>query len=79
MKWNLDLKGNRILANDDRQTIICHFSASLRNPEVFADAALIAAAPDLLDALQNICAGKLDADEMKDIARAALAKARGRG
>ena len=41
-----------------------------------ANSALIAAAPELLDALQNICAGKLDADEMKEIARAALSKAR---
>ena len=42
-----------------------------------ARARLIAAAPELLDALENICAGKLDAEEMKDIARAALSAARG--
>jgi hypothetical protein len=30
--------------------------------------------PILLDALENICAGKLDDEEMKEIAREALAK-----
>ena len=83
MKWNIDTEGNRILADDERQTIICNFSASLKNPEVMADAALIAAAPELLRALEEIMAkaeGWLNMnlpDEVGDKARAALSKARG--
>lgn len=45
--WWVDAEDNRILASDARATIICHMSATCRNPEVLADARLIAAAPEL--------------------------------
>lgn len=50
--WFVDIEGNRILANDDRATIICHMSATVRNPEVMAAAFMLSAAPDLLEALE---------------------------
>jgi hypothetical protein len=61
--WIVDTEGNRILACDPRATIICHMSATTRNPEVMADARLIAAAPDLLAAL--IEAEKIVAEHYK--------------
>lgn len=64
--WFVDIEGNRILANDDRATIICHMSATVRNPEVMADANLIAAAPETeaeRDKLRIINAELLDALE----------------
>lgn len=47
------------------------------NAEQQANARLIAAAPELLEALQVIAAGNTDTDVMVDIARAAIAKAEG--
>src|SRR5687767_13619679 len=51
--WIISANDNLIRANDDRHTVICNFAASLKNPAVMADAKLIAAAPDLLDALAD--------------------------
>jgi hypothetical protein len=42
-----------------------------------ANARLIAAAPDLLDALETIAAGNTDPDRMVEIAREAIAKVEG--
>lgn len=53
MTWVIDRDGNRILELDDRQSIVCHMSASLQNPEVKKDALLIAAAPELLEACRT--------------------------
>jgi len=90
--WAVDCEGNRVVANDPRQTIICHMSASTRNPEVMADARLIAAAPDLLKHLRELVEivdaaisagdwkvdGCCDPSLSLDWARAAIAKAEGR-
>lgn len=40
----------RVLATDDRATVVCQVSGAPTNPVARADARLIAAAPDLLDA-----------------------------
>lgn len=45
--WRVDTEGNRILATDARETIVCHLGASCRNPEVLADAVLLSVAPEL--------------------------------
>jgi hypothetical protein len=44
----------RILANDERHTIIAVTTAARSNPTNMADAHLIAAAPELLEALKRI-------------------------
>ena len=87
VNWRVDVAGNRILADDPRETIICHLSASCRNPEVMQDALLLAAAPDLLEALTEMLTGEdselvgLEYKEKmhaaKKHARAAIAKATG--
>lgn len=51
--WPVD-EDARVLACDDRSTIICLPSASPSNPTVMADAHLLAAAPDLYAALESI-------------------------
>lgn len=56
MNWLIDIDGNRILANDERETILAHLSGTCRNPEVMATARLIAAAPDLLAACEALLA-----------------------
>ena len=53
MKWILVEEDNLIHQDDDRQTVVCHMSATVRNPEVMRDAKLICAAPELLDALED--------------------------
>jgi len=47
------------------------------NGTAYANARLIASAPDLLDALDTIAMGNTDPDRMVEIARQALAKALG--
>lgn len=53
-------------------------SNTLKKSEHIANAKLIAEAPELLDALENIAAGNTNPDEMVEIARAAVKKATGR-
>lgn len=50
--WVLDREGNLVLAQDERQTIICTLVGSCRNPDVLRDALKITAAPDLLKAAE---------------------------
>lgn len=89
--WFVDIESNRILANDDRAAI-CHMLATVRNPEVMADANLIAAAPDLLEALEAsnlLLRTQRHACESNEVCRvldvhisrnnAAIAKAKGEG
>jgi hypothetical protein len=82
--WVIDTNDNLIHANDARHTIVCSFAATLRNPSVMADARLIAAAPDMLEALK-LCASVVAGNTMHKqglvdalaAARAALFKATG--
>lgn len=82
--WKIDSENNRILATDERETIVCGFCGSCRNPEVMADAHLIAAAPDLLTALllyiSSGIGNSTDFEKQREAysaARAAIAKAKG--
>jgi hypothetical protein len=52
--WVIDSELNAVRAEDHRHTIICRFVPTLSNPDVMADALLIAAAPDLLSALEEV-------------------------
>lgn len=52
--WTIDHEGNRIIGNDASGTIVCHLPGSMRNPSIAADARLIAAAPELLEALKGL-------------------------
>lgn len=52
--WRVDEEGCRVLATDNRSTIICEVVGSMSNPTVAAEARLIAAAPDLLEALVEL-------------------------
>lgn len=81
--WQIDYSGNchiGITDENDRTLAFC----SLQNEDCAeneANARLIAAAPDLLSALEELCADKylsdpINADRMKN-ARAAIAKAKG--
>lgn len=73
----------RVLACDERSTIICEPPASPSNPTVMADAHLIATAPQLYEALAwYVENDETDTDhgffaEGRDRARKALASARG--
>ena len=68
--------GGRVLAQDERATIIHTPTGSPFNELVIADARLIAAAPDLLEALQAMLSiGQPDG--LAENARAAIAKATG--
>jgi len=49
--WVADADGNRVLATDARQTIVCRMGATLKHPSVMADALLVTASPDLFAAL----------------------------
>jgi hypothetical protein len=56
--WVVDADEGRILATDARQTIVVDsFGGSISNPAVLADARLIAAAPEMLNALRFITTG----------------------
>ena len=91
-QWVIDHADNLIHASDDRKTLIFNFGVTLKNPSVMADARLIAAAPDMLAALQRAVAcgmvpatsandgGAAKYSEMVQVAdaiRAAIAKATG--
>ena len=78
--WRIDADDNLIVAADG--DYICSMS-NMKHPGVAADAALIAAAPDLLAALVAIELGcSFPADDVqraiRDRARAATARAEGR-
>jgi len=83
--WVAEQKGTRVLAKDDRITIVCEVTGSVSNKTTTADAALIAAAPELYDALRLLedvernCGGLAIFQAAMCKARAALAKARGEG
>lgn len=77
-KWILDEENNLVHEDDDRHTIICNFPCTLKNPSMKADALKVAAALDLLEALEGLlalagpsCVGPWD------VARAAVKKATG--
>jgi hypothetical protein len=53
-EWLLDEENNLVYENDERHTIVCNFSCSLRNPEMRADALKIVATPDLLTAAMKL-------------------------
>ena len=68
-----------VLATDPRATIVCSVTGAQSNDQAVADANLIAAAPALLEALENMLSW---ADEQTPIthldkARAAIAQAKG--
>jgi hypothetical protein len=85
--WIIDAEENFIHATDPRHTIVCGFYATLRNPEVMADARLIAAAPELLSELRHLVllleplekGGTLNVPGLATLngARVAIAKAEG--
>ena len=78
LTWRVDKDDNRIVANDPRETIICHMSASCRNREVMKDARLIASAPDLLAFITEWLSRQgNDVNYMTEKARAVIAKATG--
>ena len=73
--------GGRVLARDERSTIIHEPPCSPFNEQGIADAKLIAAAPDLLEALglclNAVCLAGWEGDFCATKARAAIAKANG--
>lgn len=78
--WSV--KEGHIIGADDRQTIVCSFHGPLAHEMVLADALLIAAAPDLLVALQRLhdwagamCQVEYTGSHPVAVARAAIAKA----
>jgi len=73
--------GGRVLADDERKTIIHEPPCSPFNEQGMADARLIAAAPDLLEALE-LCLNAVrlagwEGDFCAEKARLAIAKANG--
>jgi hypothetical protein len=77
--WKFD-SSMRVLACDDRATVICDVTGTFSNEAARADGHLIAGSPDLLEELRNL----VDAVEGKRVtvgdcnaARAAIAKATG--
>jgi hypothetical protein len=78
--WYIDEENNRILVDDERQTIVCLMAGSIRNSEVMDDAHKIAAAPDMLAALKmarNWLDGRASAATELSIIDAAIARAEG--
>jgi hypothetical protein len=79
--WFVEHGSLWVLSDDPRATIIAEVSGAPSNPQALADARLIAAAPDLYEALASIVRkidllGPVTAPSM-NAARTALAKARG--
>ena len=85
--WRVVKHDKLVVVDDERMTIMCNFPYSLSVEQNMADARLIAAAPELLEALQSI-AECCDEDhaardyasrqtEIRGIARAAIRKATG--
>jgi len=73
--------GGRVIADDDRKTIIHEPPCSPFNEQEISDAKLIAAAPDLLEALE-LCLNAVnlagwEGDYCAKKARSAIAKAKG--
>jgi hypothetical protein len=66
--WRLEPAevGGRVMACDDRATIVHVPPGNPMNPEVYADARLISAAPDLLEACRAFLAYH-DADGESDV------------
>jgi hypothetical protein len=75
--WVIDTENNLIHALDDRHTIVCSFATTLKNTSAMADASLIAAAPDLLNALTVLAEVCVSCGIPCDAAIAAIAKAEG--
>jgi hypothetical protein len=79
--WFVEHKGLRVLSDDKRATIVCDVTGTTRNPQSVADANLIAAAPELLQAAMDAYELlKLIHDEAGKVGtqlRAAIAKAKG--
>ncbi len=77
--WHAD--GEHIYAGDHLQIATVELYrgqlTEAQEQEDTANAHLLAAAPDLLDALEIIAAGNTDPDQMVEIAREAIAKATG--
>jgi hypothetical protein len=74
--WVIDAERGLIHATDDRHTVVCHIG-NLMNPAIAADARLIAAAPELLDALRRLVDATWASNvaALMDVARAAIGKA----
>ena len=63
---------------DDKGALICNLSGWRGEQQTLANARLIAAAPELLEALKVLVAnGGIGSEDMFDDARAAIAKATG--
>ena len=86
--WYVDAPGDGLRILSDHGTIVCNVSGAMTNPSVIADANLISAAPELLDALQQMLywsesrtpCGDPSLQELvraQAAARAAIAKATG--
>lgn len=84
--WFVDVasSGLRVLTDDRRATIICQEIGPPSNPAAQADARLIAAAPELLEALRGLLSEANSASkplheysEWSNKARSAIAKATG--
>jgi hypothetical protein len=70
------VQANQYTPNTDKRKAVTsrNFSLSVQDE---ANARLIAAAPDLLDALETIAAGNTDPDRVVEIAAEAIAKVEG--
>jgi hypothetical protein len=67
--WFVDKQSPpRILAKDERQTIIAVTTAARSNPTNMADAQLMALAPELFEALQDVMDRFVDRNEKDEVA-----------